>query len=76
MSFSEYWRSAILTIGTYACAAGFVLGMRGEILLKDTFDWLETRPKLATASFSIGRLQNDLVANHQVRNTLQVNTDM
>lgn len=64
-TFSEYWRNAVLTIRTFACAAGFILGMRGDILTKDTFDWLKTGPKLVKASFSIVRLGDDLIA-HQV----------
>lgn len=55
-------RIALVT-STYAMlAATSFIGM-GDIVTKDSFDWLFSKPKMVTASEIICRLVNDIVSH-------------
>ncbi|KAH7544507.1 hypothetical protein JRO89_XS15G0177500 [Xanthoceras sorbifolium] len=49
--------------GLFSYTAAEFLGMEKEIAGIDTFEWLQTRPKILTAAYQIVRLKNDLIGH-------------
>ncbi|TXG65602.1 hypothetical protein EZV62_006877 [Acer yangbiense] len=63
--FNEYCRTAFISIGSFGYTASSFLGMGEEIIEKNSFEWLLSRPKILSAAYKIGRLKNDL-SSHKV----------
>ncbi|KAA8526921.1 hypothetical protein F0562_008850 [Nyssa sinensis] len=57
----EYMDNAIVTSGYYMLTATSFVGM-GEIVTKETFDWVFSAPKIVRASAIICRLMDDMIS--------------
>ena len=60
----EYMQVALVTTGYSMLTAVSFIGM-GEIVTKQAFDWVSSRPKIIRASETITRLVDD-VRSHKV----------
>lgn len=60
----EYMELAFVTSGYSMLTTASFLGM-DNIVTKETFDWMISRPKIVRASEVIGRLMND-IKSHKV----------
>ncbi|XP_021803363.1 (-)-alpha-pinene synthase-like, partial [Prunus avium] len=58
----EYLPAAIVSTGYHMLSTVSLLGM-GDIVTKDTFEWLFSDPKIVRASAAICRLMDDIVTN-------------
>ncbi|XP_057968279.1 (-)-germacrene D synthase-like [Malania oleifera] len=58
----EYMRLALLTSGYPMLAMTSLVGM-GDIVTKDTFEWIVANPNIVTASSIICRLMDDMVSH-------------
>ncbi|KAG6637483.1 hypothetical protein I3843_11G176600 [Carya illinoinensis] len=58
----EYMPLALVTSGYAMLATTSLVGM-GELVTKDSFEWLFSDPKMVTASAVIGRLMDDIVSH-------------
>ena len=58
----EYMSLALVTSGYFMLAATSFLGM-GEIVTKDSVEWLFSKPKIVKASEVVGRLMDDMVSH-------------
>jgi (-)-germacrene D synthase len=58
----EYMHIAIVSAGYPALAITSLVGM-GDIVTKDSFEWLFNRPKVVTASSLIARLMDDMMSH-------------
>ncbi|KAK9938326.1 hypothetical protein M0R45_015073 [Rubus argutus] len=58
----EYMSLALVTSGYFMLATISFLGM-GDIVTKDSFEWLFSNPKIVKASEVVGRLMDDMVSH-------------
>nr|ACF94469.1 germacrene B synthase [Cistus creticus subsp. creticus] len=58
----EYMSVALVSSGYEVLAATSFVGM-GDVVTKDSFEWLFNYPKIITASLIMGRLMNDIVGH-------------
>ncbi|KAL5803917.1 hypothetical protein ACOSQ3_030717 [Xanthoceras sorbifolium] len=61
--FNEYLKYSLISIGIFSYTAAEFLGMEKEIAGIDTFEWLQSRPKILTAAYGIVHLKNDLIGH-------------
>nr|AZM65212.1 caryophyllene synthase [Santalum album] len=58
----EYMSVALISGGYHMLAVASLLGM-GDLVTKDTFEWISNKPKIVNASSVICRLMNDIVSH-------------
>lgn len=58
----EYMHTAIVSSGYLLLAITSFVGM-GDIVTKDSFEWLFSQPKVVTASSVIARLMDDMMSH-------------
>ena len=61
----EYMQVALVTSGYFLLATVSFIGMAGDMVTEQAFDWVFNRPKIVRASETIGRLMDD-VKSHKV----------
>ena len=63
--FNEYYRNAFISMVSFGYTDSSFLGIGEEIIEKNSFEWLLSKPKILSAAYKIGRLKNDL-SSHKV----------
>ncbi|XP_024176367.2 (-)-germacrene D synthase [Rosa chinensis] len=59
-TFDEYMSVALVSSGMFTVEATFIVAIAGDIVTRDSLDWLFSDPKFVKASSIIGRLLNDI----------------
>lgn len=70
----DEYLSAALDTSSFSLAVTSFIGM-GDIVTKDSLDWVCSDPKILKAASLIGRLKND-IKSHQVLTTYIYNYDL
>ena len=65
----EYMRVALVSIGYSLLATTSFVAM-GDIVTKDSFEWLFSNPKMVSASAVVGRLMDDIVSHEVIKHIL------
>ena len=65
----EYMPLALVTSGCAMLATTSFVGM-GDIVTKDSFEWLFSNPKMVSASAVVGGLLDDIVSHKVIKHIL------
>ena len=59
-TFDEYLNNAVCSAGSMSTTSASFIGMK-EIGGPNPFDWLQHKPKIVIAAYTVGRLTNDIM---------------
>lgn len=65
-TFEEYMENALISAGYIMVTITSFVGILGEIVTEEIFNWASNNPKIVKASSTIARLMDDIVS-HKVR---------